>query len=77
MVDHRLTVLAETITPVTAPFENCGNPICDCGASILDHTDAIPGSKISAIFRPRRERQRKSSAGISVRARRPKEKRKQ
>ncbi len=77
IVDRRLTVLAETITPVTAPFENCGNPICDCGASILDHPDAIPRSNVSSIFRPRRERQRKSSAGTSVRATRQKKKRKQ
>jgi hypothetical protein len=75
--EHRLTVLAETITPVTAPFENCGNPICDCGASILDHPDAIPRSNVSSIFRPRRERQRKSSTGTSVRATRPKKKSKQ
>jgi hypothetical protein len=72
----RLTVLAETITPVTAPFENCGNPICDCGASILDHPDAIPRSNVASIFRPRRERQRKLSAGTSERAMRQKKRKK-
>ncbi len=59
IVDRRLTVLAETITPVTAPFENCGNPTCDCSDVILDHPSAIPRSNVSSIFRPWSSRQRK------------------
>lgn len=74
--ERRLTVLAETITPVTAPFENCGNPACDCGDMILDHPNAIPRSNVSSIFRPRRGRQRKSSSETSARAKRQKKKKK-
>src|SRR6266568_6555494 len=59
IVDRRLTVLAENITPITAPFENCGNPTCDCGDVILDHRGAIPRSNVSSIFRPWQSRQRK------------------
>ena len=75
--EHRLTVLAETITPMTAPFENCGNPTCDCGDMILDRSNAIPRLSVSSIFRPRRGRKGKSSAESSVRATRQKKKRKQ
>ena len=75
--EGRLTVLAETITPVTAPFENCGNPTCDCSEIILDHPNAIPRSNVSSIFRPRRARRRKSSPKISPRATRQKKKKKQ
>ncbi len=74
--ERRLTVLAETITPVTTPFENCGNPTCDCGDVILDHPSAVPRSNVSAIFRPRRERHRKSSAETSARATRRKDRKK-
>ena len=74
---RRLTVLAKTITLVTAPFENCGNPTCDCDDIILDAPNAIPHSKISSIFRPQREGHRKSSTEISARAKRQKKKRKQ
>jgi len=77
IVHRRLTVLAETITPVTAPFENCGNPTCDCGDTILDHPGAIPHSNVSSIFRPRRERQKGSSSEPLLRATRQKKKRKQ
>src|SRR6266581_3710215 len=77
IVHRRLTVLAETITPVTAPFENCGNPTCDCGDTILDQPGAIPRSNVSSIFRPRRERQKGSSAEALLRATRQKKKRKQ
>ena len=77
IVDRRLTVLAETITPITAPFENCGNPTCDCGDTILDHPGAIPRSNVSSIFRSRRERQKGSSAEALLRATRQKKKRKQ
>ena len=77
IVDRRLTVLAETIKPVTAPFENCGNPTCDCGDTILDHPDAFPHSNVSSIFRPRRERQKGSSSEPLLRATRQKKKRKQ
>src|SRR5207249_10071340 len=77
IVDRRLTVLAETITPVTAPFENCGNPTCDCGDTILDHPGAIPHSNVSSIFRPRRERQKGSSSEPLLRSTRQKKKRKQ
>ena len=76
IVDRRLTVLAETITPVTAPFENCGNPTCDCGDVILDHPSAIPGSNVSSMFRPRRSRQRKP-APVPSRAKWQKKKRKE
>ncbi len=76
ILDRRLTVLAETITRVTAPFENCGNPMCDCGDIIVDHGNAIPPSNVSSIFRPRRGRQPKSSSEISARAKRPKKKKK-
>ena len=76
IVDRRLTVLAETITPVTAPFENCGNPTCDCSDVILDHPSAIPRSNVSSIFRPWSSRQRKP-APVPSRARRQKKKRKQ
>jgi len=76
IVDRRLTVLAETITPVTAPFENCGNPTCDCGDVILDHPSTIPGSNVSSMFRPRRSRQRKP-APVPSRAKRQKKKKKQ
>ena len=72
--ERRLTVLAETITPVTSPFENCGNPICDCGAAIPDHLDAASRSNASAVFGPGRKRRLKSSVGTSVRARRWKKK---
>jgi hypothetical protein len=75
--ERRLTVLAETITPVTAPFENCGNPTCDCGDVILDHSNAIPLSNVSSIFRPPRERHRESAAETSTRAARRKKKKKQ
>lgn len=75
--ERRLTVLAETITPMTAPFENCGNPTCDCGDTILDRPKAIPRLSVSSIFRPRRGRQRRSAAEPSVRATRQKKKRKQ
>ncbi len=77
IVHRRLTVLAETITPVTAPFENCGNPTCDCGDTILDHPGAIPRSNVSSIFRPRRERQKSSSGEALLRGTRQKKKRKQ
>src|SRR6266536_1472630 len=77
IVHRRLTVLAETITPVTASFENCGNPTCDCGDTILDHPGAIPRSNVSSIFRPRRERQKGSFAEALLRATRQKKKRKQ
>ncbi len=77
IVDRRLTVLAETITPITAPFENCGNPTCDCGDTILDHPGAISRSNVSSIFRPRHERQKGSSAEALLRATRQKKKRKQ
>ncbi len=74
IVDRRLTVLAETITPVTAPFENCGNPTCDCSDMILDHPGAIPRSNVSSIFRPRRSRQRKPAPENSARNKRKKKK---
>jgi hypothetical protein len=74
--ERRLTVLAETITPVTAPFENCGNPTCDCDYTILDHPNAIPRSNVSSIFRPRRGRQRKSFPEISTPAKRQKKRKK-
>ena len=70
---RRLTVLAKTITLVTAPFENCGNPTCDCDDIILDDPNAIPPSKVSSIFRPRREGHQKSSTEISARAKPQKE----
>jgi hypothetical protein len=76
ILDRRLTVLAETITRVTAPFENCGNPMCDCGDIIVDHANAILPSNISSIFRPRRARQPKSSPEISARVKRRKKKKK-
>ena len=75
--EHRLTVLAETITPVTASFENCGNPACDCGDVILDHANAISRSNVSSIFRPWRVRQAKSSPEHLVRGKRQKKKKKQ
>ena len=75
--EHRLTVLAETITPMTAPFENCGNPTCDWGHMILDRPNAISRLSVSSIFCPRRGRQRRSAAAPSVRATRQKKKRKQ
>jgi hypothetical protein len=75
--ERRLTVLAETITPVTAPFENCGNLACDCGDIILDHPNAIPRSNVSSIFRPPRGGQQKSSPEISGSAKRQKKKKKQ
>ncbi len=77
IVDRRVTVLAETITRVTAPFENCGNPTCDCGDVILDHAGAIPRSNVSSIFRPRRSRQRKPAPVVPSRTKRQKKKRKQ
>jgi ATP synthase, Delta/Epsilon chain, beta-sandwich domain len=69
---RRLTVLAETITPVTAPFENCGNLTCDCGDTILDHPYPIPRSSVLARFRTQRERHGKSSATSARAARRKK-----
>lgn len=72
--DRRLTVLAETITPVTAPFENCGNPTCECDYTILEHANAIPRSNISPISRPRHRSEPGSSPEILARAKLKKKK---
>jgi hypothetical protein len=74
IVERRLIVLAESITSITAPFENCGNPTCDCADVILDHPNAIPVSSVSPIFRPRGERQPKLSSKVSAPAKRKKKK---
>jgi len=39
---RRLTIVAEVIEPITAPFRNCGNPLCDSGEIAWRRRNTLP-----------------------------------
>jgi len=45
---RRLTIVAEVIEPITAPFRNCGNPMCDSGEIAWRKRNALRRKRLSA-----------------------------
>jgi len=44
----RLTIVAEVIEPITAPFRNCGNPSCDSGEIAWRKRNMVRRKSLSA-----------------------------
>jgi len=52
---RHLTIVAEVIEPITAPFRNCGNPMCDSGEIAWRKRNALRRKRLSAQSTRRRD----------------------
>jgi len=46
---RHLTIVAEVIEPITAPFRNCGNPMCDSGEIAWRKRNALRGRRLAKL----------------------------